>query len=158
AFFCAMPTLLRNSALLGAAASVVCLPIVAFNLVRLLRRQAIDVINCHYLAEAFIHLVLAGRLLGIETVISVHGADVDRYAKASAGQRLLLRLVMRGADRIVACSDAMARQTAEVFPFATRKITHVHNGLTLSDLPADPGVPPIDSPFLLMVARQVPKK
>jgi glycosyltransferase involved in cell wall biosynthesis len=52
----------------------------------------------------------------------------------------------------------MARQTAEVFPFATQKITHVHNGLTLSDLPADPGVPPIDSPFLLMVARQVSKK
>ena len=158
AFFCAMPTLVRNSVVLGFLIGLVYLPISLFHLTRLIRRHKIDVINCHYLAEYFLHLVIAGRLLRVPVVVSVHGADVDRYAKAGRAQRLLLRLVVRGAHRIVGCSQAMARQTAEVFPAAARKTTYVHNGLDLEQFAPMAAAPPISTPFVLCVCRQVEKK
>ena len=111
-----MPTLVSDSVLLTVAMLLVSVPISLFHLVRPLRRQEIDVVNCHYLMEHYVHLVVAAWLTGVRVVISVHGADVDRYAPVSRAQRFLLRLVMRGATRIVACSEAMARQTREVFP------------------------------------------
>lgn len=158
AFYCPMPTLVKNSVVLGIAVSLVYVPIALFHLVRLLRRKRIDVINCHYLAEYFIHLVIAGRLLGVPVVISVHGADIDRYARATWAQRFLLRMAMRGAHQIVACSQAQARQTSRVFPAAGAKVTHVHNGLDLAGFARLQGAPSMPSPFVLSVCRQVDKK
>jgi glycosyltransferase involved in cell wall biosynthesis len=158
AFHCAMPTIVRNSALLGLLVALVYLPVALFHLTRLIRRHKIDAINCHYLAEYFLHLVIAGRLMRVPVVISVHGADVDRYATASPAQRWLLRLVMRGANRIVGCSEAMARQTAEAFPAAATKATYVHNGLDVAQLSATEAAQPVATPFVLCVCRQVVKK
>src|SRR5262249_50234746 len=138
--------------------SLAWLPVSLSNLIRLLAARRIHVINCHYLTEYFLHLVLAGRLMRIPVIISVHGADVDRYASAGAAQRLILQLIMRGANVIVACSAAMARQTADVFPFANWKITHVHNGLHSDDLELGVSVMSIKTRFVLCVARQVNKK
>jgi glycosyltransferase involved in cell wall biosynthesis len=158
AFYCAMPTVVRKSVLLSLAVAVVYVPLTLFHLTRLLRRHRIDAINCHYLAEYFIHLVIAARLLRVPVVISVHGADVDRYARVSRAQRFLLRLVMRGANRIVACSDAMARDTAKVFTAAAYKVTYVHNGVDLAAFASVGGPTAVAGPFLLSVCRQVDKK
>jgi hypothetical protein len=65
---------------------------------------------------------------------------------------------MRSASRIVACSEAMARQTREVFPAVGGKVTHVHNGLDLADFAAGQGALAIAGPFVLSVCRQVDKK
>ena len=158
AFLCPMPTLVKNSLFLGLAVASVYLPVTLFHLVRLLRHEKIDAVNCHYLAEYFVHLVLAARLVGVPVVISVHGADVDRYARASRAQRFLLRLVMRGAHQIVACSEAMARQTSQIFPGAGAKVTHIHNGLDLAGFARAEGTPMTRSPYVLSVCRQVAKK
>jgi glycosyltransferase involved in cell wall biosynthesis len=158
AFYCAMPTLVKDNVFLGLAVSLVYLPITLFHLVRLLRGKKIDAINCHYLAEYFIHLVIAARLLRLPVVISVHGADIDRYERIGRAQRFLVRLIMRGADRIVACSDAMARQTSQTFPSARGKVTHIHNGLDFVDFTRAEGAPAITNPFVLSVCRQVDKK
>jgi glycosyltransferase involved in cell wall biosynthesis len=158
AFHCAMPTLVRNSVVFGLLASLVYLPLSLFHLIRLIRGHKIDAINCHYLTEYFLHLVIAGRLTRVPVVISVHGADVDRYASASRAQRFLLRLVMRGAHRVVGCSAAMARQTVQTFPSVASKVTYVHNGLDLAQFPAVPEPPAIATPFVLVVCRQVEKK
>jgi glycosyltransferase involved in cell wall biosynthesis len=155
AFYCSLPTLLKRSTF-SLPIALACIPLVIFNLWRLVRRHRIDVINAHYLAEYFVHLALIARLLRLPFVVSVHGADVDRYASCRPVERLLLRLIMRGAHRIVACSRAMADETARVFPVARSKITYVHNGL--GDLPA--ALPPATAPvpFVLCVSRQVAKK
>jgi glycosyltransferase involved in cell wall biosynthesis len=158
ALYCPLPTLVKDSVILSLPVAVAYFPLVLFHLIRLIRRLKIDVINGHYLAEYFIHLAIAARLLRLPLVVSVHGADIDRYQEVRPIQRLLLRLVMRGAHHIVACSRAMADQTARAFPTARAKITYVHNGLILDDLP-DPRTPPgITGPFILAVCRQVPKK
>jgi glycogen(starch) synthase len=90
-------------------------------------------------------------------VLSLHGADIDRFGGAGRARQLVLRLVVRGADTVVACSRALARHTVEVFPEARDKTTYVHNGLELSQFeairPARPG-----GRFVLTVCRQVEKK
>lgn len=158
AFYCPLPTMIKDSLLLSLPLTLVYLPLVVFHLARLIRRHKIDVINAHYLAEYFVHLALVARLLRVPLIISVHGADVDQYAPARPVRRLLLRLAMRGAQRIVACSSAMADETARVFPSARAKITHVHNGLVLDDVPAPRTAGGVSGPFVLSVARQVTKK
>jgi glycosyltransferase involved in cell wall biosynthesis len=134
-----------------------CLPIAVFHLIRLIRRQKVDVINCHYLTPHFIHLVIAARLAGVRTVISVQGADIDAYATADWAHKILSRGILRRADCIVACSKALARQVAETFPDVGEKATWVHNGLTLKPhMPAQELAVP--TPFLLCVSRHVHKK
>jgi len=158
-FYCPLPTLVKGSLLLSAPLALVFAPLAFFHLVRVLRRRRIDVINGHYLAEYFVHLALAARLLRLPFIVSVHGADVDRYERVRPAQRLLLRLIMRGAHRIVACSAAMAEQTARVFPSARAKIAHVHNGVLLEDLPdSQETVAGGTAQFVLCVCRQVAKK
>jgi glycosyltransferase involved in cell wall biosynthesis len=158
AFYCPLPTIVKGSLLLSVPLALVFFPLALLHLVRLVRRHKVDVINGHYLAEYFVHLAIAARLLRLPLIVSVHGADVDRYERARPAQRLLLRLVMRGAHRVVACSAAMAEQTARAFPAARAKITHVHNGLLLEDLPAPSSIAGVTTPFVLSVSRQVAKK
>ena len=158
AFYCAMPTLVNGSVVLGMLTLLIYLPITLFHLLRLMRRYGIGAINAHYLAESFLHLVIAGRLSGVPVIVSVHGADIDRYAVAGRAPRLLLRLVMRGATKVVACSAAMAAQTLETFPVVRGKVTHVHNGLDIAELASRPPAGPVRTPFVLSVARQVEKK
>jgi glycosyltransferase involved in cell wall biosynthesis len=158
AFYCPMPAVVRNSVLLGILVAALYWPITLAHLVGLLRRKKIDVVNCHYLSEYFIHVVISARLVGVPVVISVHGADVDQYAGATRLRRFLFRLIMSGADRIVACSNAMASQTMETFPAARRKVTHVYNAVDLADFEITAGTPAVAGPFILCVCRQVEKK
>jgi glycosyltransferase involved in cell wall biosynthesis len=158
AYYCPLPTLVRNNVALSLAVAVAYLPLSLLHLVRVIRRHKIDVINAHYLAEYFLHLAIAARLLRLPLIVSVHGADVDRYERLRPVERLLLRLVMLGAHRIVACSRAMADQTARAFPGARAKITYIHSGLRLDELPAPGNAADVTRPFLLSVCRQVAKK
>jgi glycosyltransferase involved in cell wall biosynthesis len=134
------------------------LPITLFHLSRLMRRKKIDVVNCHFLGAHFIHLVIAARLLRIPVVVSVHGAEIDGYAVSSPAARFVYRLIMRGADRIIACSEALVRQTIEVFPDVRQKVSCVHNGLNPSHYVRPPHARALPHPFLLCACRHVRKK
>jgi len=158
AFYCPMPAIIRGSSLLSLPIILAYLPIAFGHLARLVRRHKIDVINCHFLSGYFIHLVVVAHVLRVPVVVSVHGADVDLYARSSRLERFLLRLVMRGADRVVACSEAMARQTIQAFPDARAKVTYVHNGVDLARFADVPGACAQRQPFLLCVGRHVHKK
>ena len=160
AFYFPMPAIVKNSALLSVAVFLAYLPIAFVHLARLIHRKKIDVINCHYLTPYFIHLVIAARLLRVPVVVSVHGADIDGYAAIAAGcDRLVYRLIMRGADRIVACSDGhgptddrgVSRMRARRSPTCTTgSISRASSAL--------PGRCAVPQPFLLCVCRHVHKK
>jgi glycosyltransferase involved in cell wall biosynthesis len=160
AYYCPMPAIVRDSTLLSIPVFLAYLPITLFHLVRLIQSKKIDVVNAHFLTPYFIHLIIAGRLLGVPVVVSVHGADVDSYASSTLLERLLYRLIMRGANRIVACSKALAEQTIEAFPSVKLKVTYVHNGVDLSRYARIPPPCPAaaSQPFILCVSRHVRKK
>jgi len=155
AFYCPMPTVVRDSPSLSLLVFTAYLPVVLFQLARLMRREKIDVVNAHYLDPSFLHLVIACRLLRVPIVISVHGSDVKGYAGMRAAQRFVHRLIMRGADRVVACSQALAARTIEVFPTVREKITGVHNGLDDSRYPEVRERDDLPQRFVLSVSRHV---
>ncbi len=157
-FYCPMPAVVKDSSLLSVLVFLACWPVPLVHIARVMTQKRIDVINGHYAAPYYIHLVIAARLLRVPFVLSVHGADIDAYAGETWAYRWFLRLVMRGAHRIVACSAAMARQTSEVFPTVRDKVTYVHNGLSPADYPQAPVAPALPHPFLLCVCRHVHKK
>jgi L-malate glycosyltransferase len=158
-FDCPMPASVSQGRLASLLALLVYAPITAVSLTRLLRRLRIDVVNCHFLAPSFIHLVMAARLTGIPIVISVHGADIDSYERASWLNRWLLRSIVSGADRVVACSAGLARQTAAVFPEHASKISWVHNALDVQRYRVSGETTrPLPQPFILCVCRHVLKK
>ena len=158
AFYCPMPAIVRDSALLGMAAFLVFAPISIFSLTRLIRRRRIHVINCHYLSPYFIHLVIVARLMGVPLVLSVHGADVDAYGRSGWMHRWLLRSIVRGAESVIACSAALARQTMAVFPHAREKVSWVHNGVDLARFTEGSAIEVLPEPFVLSVCRHVHKK
>ncbi len=62
-------------------------------------------------------------------IVTVHGSDVMRYHEGRWLARWLIRFTLKGACRIVAVSDALARSAVERFPFLADKITVIHNGV-----------------------------
>ena len=156
--YCPMPARVRNSVLASICALAAYAPITAFFLVRLMRRERIDAINCHYLAPQFVHVAFAARLAGVPLVLSVHGADVDSYAVSDWMTRLLMRLVVSSADRVVACSAALAKETARVFPTHSHKMSWVHNALDLTRYGKQNTPAVFPRPYLLCVCRHVAKK
>jgi glycogen synthase len=157
AYYCAMPAFIRKSAILTVLLFLAYLPVVFLHLRRLIRRHKIDVINCHYLTPYFIHLVITARLLRVPVVISVHGAEIDSFGTEDWMYKALLRAIMCGANRIVACSRALAKQTSDTFPDMQGKISWVHNALTCAR-PEGTHSPSVSQPFILCVCRHVYKK
>jgi glycosyltransferase involved in cell wall biosynthesis len=157
-FYCPMPAFVRGSSLLSLVVFCFYLPITLLQLARVIREKKIDVINCHFLTAYFIHLVIAARLLRVPIILSVHGADIDAYPDLSPFHRFIYRLIIRGVNRVVACSAAMARHAADVFPEARGKMTVVHNGLDLSCYSNDSETRGLPKPYILCVGRHVHKK
>jgi glycosyltransferase involved in cell wall biosynthesis len=155
AFYFAMPALVKNSPLASVPIFLGYTPITFFNLARLIRKEKIDVINCHFLAPHFIHLVIAARLLRVPVVVSVLGSDIAYYARADWAQRLLYRTIMRSADRIVACSEALAKRASDAFPEVGRKITWVYCALDDSQHMESGKHGDTSQEFVLCVARHV---
>jgi len=153
-----MPAVVRNSILLSVPLFILYAPITFVHLVRLIRKHKIDVINAHFLSPYFIHFVIAARLLRVPLVVSVHGSDVAQYAGLGWASRVLCRLVVRGADCVVACSRSLAAQTLRIFPEVADKVTWVHNGVDDTKHAELPRVPDVSQPFIACVCRHVEVK
>jgi glycosyltransferase involved in cell wall biosynthesis len=153
--YCPMPAVVRNSTVLSIGLFLMYAPITLFHLVRLIRRQRIDLINAHFLSPHFLHLVIAARLLRVPLVLSVHGSDVTFQANAGGAHRLLCRAILRRADAVVACSESLARRTSEICPEVSHNITWVHNGMDDTKKPDSFQEGAVSGRFLLCVCRHV---
>jgi glycosyltransferase involved in cell wall biosynthesis len=150
-----MPAVVRNSILISLPLFLAYSPIAFFHLSRLIRRAKIDLINCHFLTPYFIHLVIAARLLRVPIVISVHGSDITDLANARWVDKFVCREIMRGADRIVACSEALAKRTSTIFPEVRAKISRVYNALDDARFTTVRELDSVPSTFVLCVCRHV---
>jgi glycosyltransferase involved in cell wall biosynthesis len=155
AFFCPMPMILSRVVWLSIPVFVLYLPLTLFHLTRFVRRRRIDVINCHYLAPHFIHLLAVARLLRLRFLVSVHGSDVASLARADWLYRLVCLVILRHADAVVACSDALAAQTSSIVPGIQHKIVRIHNAIDATRCSPSQNPPDLPEPFVLFVGRQV---
>ena len=97
----------------------------------LVRRYAVEVVNCHYIGSAELTWVLA-KALGVyrgKVILSLHGLDIRNLAMLRGFRRALWRWVLAHADAVVACSDGLAAETMAEFRLPATKVVTIHNGV-----------------------------
>ena len=115
---------------------LVMFPFTLLQLVRLLRTNAIRVVNIHYPGEHFVYFAFCRWLLRIRLVISIHGMDAIRWNARCQSPSRALSLVFRAADLIVAPSWRFLRRCDDLLaPFSAPRLA-IHNGTDLAELEA----------------------
>jgi len=135
-------------------------PVGLFQLIRLIQKYRIQIVNIHYPAECFFYLAICRRILPIRLITSVHGADLFPDGIPRAAYPKAIKWLLDLSDRIVTPSKAYREDVARVFPQLRGKIVFIHNGVDLAEL----GNRSCDSasikrpPYILCVAMHNEKK
>lgn len=135
-------------------------PVVLIQLLRLLQRHRVQIVNIHYPAESYIYFAICRYILPIRLITSVHGADLfpggirrDEYPRS-------IELLLKASDLIVAPSNAYQQDVAGVFPKLIGRMVCIHNGVDLGELKSLPRTrtSPKGTPYVLCVAMHNEKK
>ena len=97
------------------------------DLVRLLRRERIDVMHSH-LYHANLYGRLAARLAGVPAIATVH----NTYTRVKLHRRLLNRLLTGERSRVIAVSEDVQRDLVKYDGIPQDRITVIHNGIDVS--------------------------
>lgn len=140
-------------------------PYKILRLARVIRKIAPDLVHIQ-MAPTVIPAATAARIAGVKRVIIQHHNDYARHWESLNGllRRWEFRLT-RGADAVMAVSDAVARCTEQIVGLAPGSVRVVPNGLELDRFthaePRDPraewGLAP-GTPLVVHVARYLPTK
>jgi glycosyltransferase involved in cell wall biosynthesis len=135
-------------------------PLVMFQLLRLIRKYRINIINIHYPSDCFIYFAVCRWLLPIKLVISVHGSDLFPSGRRLHAYPRAFRLLLKSSDAIVAPSRAFAKDFISLFPGLARRVHSIHNGVDIEELGRRNGKGIHGSPerYLLCVAANNEKK
>jgi glycosyltransferase involved in cell wall biosynthesis len=130
-----------------------------FQIIRLVRRERVQIINVHYATSGFLYFALCRWLLAVKLVISVHGADFFPGGQKLTRYRWGLRLLLSSSDAIVAPSKAYLEDFLSLFPHLRERGTFIHNGLDLEEVAQEAnGRNPDQGKYLLCVATHNQKK
>lgn len=142
-------------------AFLVLFPIGLYQLVRLIVRYKIQVVNIHYPNDCFCYFALCRWILPLKVVVSAHGADFFPDGKPRSSYTRATKLLLRAADRVVTPSLAYLRDLGGVFPQLKERLAFIHNGVDLDEL-RRPEKDRISScaerPYMLCIAQHVQKK
>jgi glycosyltransferase involved in cell wall biosynthesis len=111
-------------------AFLILFPIGMFELIRLIWKHRIQIINIHYPTDCFFYFAVCKRVLPVGLIISVHGADIFPQVPSSRAFKFLLS----SSDLIVAPSQWLQRKFLAVFPDLNGKTIFIHNGVNLAEL------------------------
>ncbi len=126
----------------------------------LIRRERISIVNLHYPLDRFVWLALCRALTPIRLVTSIHGADLVSNLGEPRKWRWALNRLFQSSDAIVAPSQAYLAQALASRPGLHQRSVVIHNALDLSVV-SDPN--PVSAgadepPFILTVAQHNEKK
>lgn len=108
------------------------LPLTLWTLARILRREKIEVVNVHYLADCWVYFILLHSFLSFKLIFSVHGSD----ALGVEGPRnlKLLDRWRKKIARIVFCSRGFQNQVLSVDSPLQQRSQAILNGIDLRQL------------------------
>lgn len=149
-----------NHPVLGTLAFFALFPLAMYQLIRLIRRHRIDIVNIHYPLDSFAYFALCRSFLPIKLVTSIHGADIFPKGKPRAAYPAPLRFLLRSSDIIVANSRAFREDFLALFPGLKEKTIAIHNGVDLAELngPASKASAKNGRRYLLSIATHNEKK
>jgi glycosyltransferase involved in cell wall biosynthesis len=122
------------------------------------RRRRVDLIHAHWWFPGGLAALVAGRLLGLPYVVTLHGSDVTLAHQR--GLRWLARTVARRAAAVTAVSAALASEAAGVLGLAPERIAVIPMPVPPpvdADTPP-PHLPPPPPLRVLAVGRLVVEK
>ena len=105
-------------------------------LAQFLRKSDVAIVNVHYPSLAALQFVLVRFLLPRrpKVVLSFHGLDLDHASRTLGLERRLWRVLLRNADAVVSCSEALKESIAVLDPGMRDRITTIHNGVDIGHL------------------------
>jgi len=104
-------------------------PLILLQLIWLIRKHRVQVVNVHFPIDNLFYLALCRRLLSIRLVISVHGSDAFPGGQSKRRYSRAFRFLLRASDLVVLPSDAYRTKLLEVFPDLEGKAIFIHNGV-----------------------------
>jgi glycosyltransferase involved in cell wall biosynthesis len=113
-------------------------PITLLQVIGLLLRYRIHVINIHFPEQWCLYLALSGRLLRTVLVTSIHGADVFRNGTLSGKLPWPIKLILRASSLIVAPSQQCRKYLVNALPDVAGRTRFIHNGVDLDRFDKSP--------------------
>jgi glycosyltransferase involved in cell wall biosynthesis len=140
--------------ILSTLAFPILFPVALLQLIWLLRKHRIQIVNLHYPTDNFFYFAICRRLLAIRLVTSVHGRDAFYRGKPKVRFSRIFRFLLRSSDLIVLPSDRYRKELLEVFPALRDKTIFIHNGVNpvLFTPAEDPDVRHENGRYVLCVA------
>lgn len=104
-------------------------PATLFGLNRIFKEFQPEVVNVHY-PDAQIYFILQLRKkYRFRLIVSLHGHEVEGYKDFFESKRQLLRIILREADAVTACSHYLLNKTIQIEPSIQSKGKAIHNGV-----------------------------
>jgi glycosyltransferase involved in cell wall biosynthesis len=110
-------------------------PSLLWRLRTLCRKYSIRVLNPHFIGLEYLPLLFL-RKLGLfrgKLILSFHGADIREMMQSHGLETFLSKMLLRGADVLVPCSDGLREELLMFVPDCAARTVVVHNGI---DAPA----------------------
>jgi glycosyltransferase involved in cell wall biosynthesis/class 3 adenylate cyclase/tetratricopeptide (TPR) repeat protein len=104
-----------------------------WRLARHLRTHGVTHVNVHFPTLAALQFVLLRRLFArrLRVVLSFHGQDVGKAHATTGLERPLWRWLLRRADAVVSCSNALRESIVAFDPALAPRVSTVHNGIDM---------------------------
>lgn len=102
-------------------------------LARYLRAHEVDCVNVHYPSLAALQFILVRVFLlrRPRVILSFHGRDIAQMLTTTGLARRMWKLLLRNADALVSCSDALKESILCFEPGVRQRITTIHNGVDI---------------------------
>lgn len=129
-------------------------PFLVWHLRKLLKDASVDVIHLHMAHEFQAYFRVIHWLGGPPYILTVHRGEIVDFERLPRFTQKLALFIMKGASKIVAVAEWLARETEQKFPIL-KPIAYVHNGIA-PEFPdksdrTNPTHPVLPEKFFLMV-------
>ncbi len=121
----------KNRPIKALAAFCAKMPVLLWRWRRMCREHQIAVLNPHFIGLELFGLMLLRRL-GLfdgQLLLSFHGSDIRGMLQSRGIERYLSKLLLRGSDRLIACSNELAGEIELFVPDCKPRIVAVPNGI-----------------------------
>jgi glycosyltransferase involved in cell wall biosynthesis len=98
-------------------------------LIWLLRKHRIDIVNLHYLLDNYLYFAICKHLLPIRLVSSIHGRDAFYQERPKDKYSLAFRFLIHASDLIILPSKTYREKLLTAFPGVKDKTIFIHNGI-----------------------------
>jgi glycosyltransferase involved in cell wall biosynthesis len=109
-------------------------PYTMYQLMRLIRKGRIQIINIHYPKSYCFYFALCRYFLPVKLITSIHGSDIFPRGKPRGQYSSALKFLLRSSDLVVANSQSFRQDFLNIFPGFHEKTIVIYNSVNVAEL------------------------